>query len=86
MDLFHIIFNAISPYMFDILKLALTVTLFSNAIKIIRARTGNMSGSSSMNNPYSGMVTAFIGYSFGRGIPVIIQIVDKICNDILKHM
>jgi len=85
MDLFSVIFNSLSPYLFGILKLALAFTLFSNAIKIIRSRTGG-SGGMSGGNPYAGVTTAFIGYLFGRGIPIIIQMTDKICNEILRNM
>jgi hypothetical protein len=27
-----------------------------------------------------------MGYLLGRGIPVIVGLVDRICNDILKNM
>jgi hypothetical protein len=84
MDLFNVTFNALSPYLFSILKLALAVTLFTNAMKIIRSRVGG--GMPGAGNPYSGVTTAFIGYLFGRGIPVIIKIIDRICNDIISSM
>lgn len=87
MDLFKIIFDALSPYFFAILKLALAFTLFSNAIKILRSKMGSgaVSGMAG-TNPFQSLWTAFFGYLFGRGIPVIIAIVDKICNDIIRHM
>lgn len=84
MDLFNIIWGSISPYAFGILKLALAITLFSNALKILRQRSGGM-GMGGVN-PYSGLWTAFIGYLLGRGIPIIIGLTDKICNDILKNI
>jgi hypothetical protein len=37
-------------------------------------------------NPFTGLTTAFMGYLLGRGIPVIVGLVDRICNDILKNM
>lgn len=83
MDLFKVVFNSLSPYLFSILKLALAITLFTNALKILRSKTG---AGSTGNNPYAGITTAFVGYLFGRGIPVIIGIIDKICNEILKSM
>jgi hypothetical protein len=86
MDLFSIVFNALSPYLFAILKLALAVTLFTNALKIIRSRSGGGGASMMGGNPYSGVVTAFVGYLFGRGIPVLILVIDRICADVMKHM
>lgn len=82
MDLFDIVWNALSPYAFSILRLALSITLFSNAIKIIRQKGGTISG----NNPWAGIWTAFLGYLLGRGIPIIIGVTDQICNDILNRL
>lgn len=84
LNLFEIIWNALSPYAFGILKLALAITLFSNALKILRSKSGSMINGG--NNPWSGIWTAFIGYLLGRGIPIIIGITDKICNDILTRL
>ncbi len=82
MDLFPTIFNALSPYMFGILKIALATTLFSNSIKIIRTKGGGaVSG-----NPYSGITTAIIGYLLGRGIPITVELIDVICNEILANL
>lgn len=82
-DLFQIVFDSINPYAMSILKLALAVTLYSNAIKVIRAKKGaTVTG----NNPYSGITTAFLGYLIGKGIPIIIGITDKICDGVIKTM
>lgn len=81
-DLFNIIFNAFSPYMFAIANIALATTLFSIGLKILRQRGGNMMG----GDQWGGIWTAFIGYLMCRGIPVIIGIFDMICNDILARM
>lgn len=83
MDLFGLIFNSISPYLFAIAKLAFAITLFSCGIKYIRARSGGGMGSGSN---LQGSVQAFIGYMLCRGIPVIVRITDNICNEILKNM
>lgn len=83
-DLFKIIWDALSPYAFAILKLALAITLFSFSLKILRQRTGSMGMGG--GNPWSGLWAAFIGYLLGRGIPIIIGITDKICNDILARL
>lgn len=84
MDLFNIIWNSMAVYVYAILKLALAITLFSISLKILRQRTGSMSMGA--GNPYGGLWTAFIGYLLGRGIPIIIGLTDKICNDILANI
>lgn len=83
MDLFQIVWNALSPYFFAILKIAFTFTLFGFAIKLIRQKSGSMMGSA---NPWSGIWGAFLGYLLGRGIPVLIGLTDAIINDILKNL
>jgi len=83
LDLFEVVFGSISPYAFSILKLAFATTLYSNSVKIIRAKKGAVVGGS---NPYSGVTTAFVGYLMGRGVPIIIGVADKVCDGILKHM
>lgn len=83
LDLFEVVFGSISPYAFGILKLAFATTLYSNAIKVIRAKKGTAVGGS---NPYSGVTTAFVGYLMGRGVPIIIGITDKVCDGIVAHM
>lgn len=82
-DLFQTVFDGLSPFGFDLLKLALAATLYSNSVKIIRSKKG-----SSLNggNPYSGVTTAFLGYLTGRGIPIIIKLSDKICDNIVSTM
>ena len=82
-DLFEVVFGSVSPYAFSILKLAFATTLYSNAIKVIRAKKGN---SISGSNPYSSITTAFVGYLMGRGTPIIIGITDKVCDGIVKSM
>lgn len=83
-DLFNIIFNAFSPYMFAIANMALATTLFSIGLKILRQRAGGMG---SMNgDQWGGIWTAFVGYLLCRGIPVIIGIFDLIVNNILAQM
>jgi len=83
MDLFSIIFNAFKPYMFGILKLALAMTFFGHALRLIRHKMG-----SGMNSgvTYGSLWTAFIGYLLGRGIPIIIGLIDQICDEILKNV
>jgi len=83
LDLFEVVFGSISPYAFSILKLAFATTLYSNSVKVIRAKKGTSIGGS---NPYSGVTTAFVGYLMGRGIPIIIGVSDKVCDGILKSM
>ena len=82
-DIFEVVFSSVSPYAFGILKLAFATTLYSNAIKVIRAKKGTSVGGS---NPYSGVATAFVGYLMGRGVPIIIGITDKVCDGIVKNM
>ena len=82
-DLFEVVFGSVSPYAFGILKIAFATTLYSNAIKVIRAKKGTSIGGS---NPYSGVTTAFVGYLMGRGVPIIIGITDKVCDGIVKNM
>jgi ABC-type nitrate/sulfonate/bicarbonate transport system permease component len=82
MDLFDVIFGALSPYIFAILKLALAFTLFSHSLKLIRHRLG----SSIDNNTYSSLWTVFMGYLLGRGIPVIVGLIDVICTEILAKL
>jgi len=84
LDLFGLIFNALSPYLFAIARLAFAITLFSCGIKYMRARTGGGIGSG--GNGMQGSITAFVGYLFCRGIPVIISITDSICNEVMKNM
>lgn len=83
MDLFNLVFDALSPYAFAIAKLAFATTLFGAGIKMIRSKVGSGAG---MSNPYSGVITPFLGYLFCRGIPIIIKVVDNICTDILSKM
>ena len=82
-DLFEVVFGSVSPYAFSILKIAFATTLYSNAIKVIRAKKGTSIGGS---NPYSGITTAFVGYLMGRGVPIIIGITDRVCDGIVKNM
>lgn len=82
-ELFNIIFNAFSPYMFAIANMALAITLFSIGLKILRQKSGGMGMG---GDQYGGVWTAFVGYLMCRGIPVIIGIFDMICNDILARM
>jgi len=82
-DLFEVVFGSISPYAFGILKLAFATTLYSNSIKVIRAKSGT---SISGGNPYGSITTAFVGYLLGRGVPIIIGITDKVCDGIVLHM
>jgi hypothetical protein len=82
-DLFDVVFGSVSPYAFSILKIAFATTLYSNAIKVIRAKKGTAIGNT---NPYTGMTTAFMGYLMGRGIPIIIGITDKVCDGIVKSI
>ncbi|MFA5557867.1 MAG: hypothetical protein WDA59_00180 [Methanofastidiosum sp.] len=84
MDLFQIVWDALSPYMFDILKLAFGVTLFSTAIKVIRQKSGMVAPGSS--NPWAGIWGSFLGYLLGRGIPILIGLTDAIVNDILEKL
>ena len=81
-DLFSIIFNAFSPYMFAIAKLAFATTLFSSGLKILRQRSGMGVG----GDHWGSIWTAFLGYLFCRGIPIIIGLADAICDDILSRI
>ena len=83
-SLFDILWDALSPYAFDILKLSLAITLLKQAISIIRAKGGHMSAGG--NNPYSGVFMAFIGYLLGKGIPISIKIIDQICDQIIANI
>ncbi|HHU81236.1 MAG TPA: hypothetical protein GXZ35_07940 [Acholeplasmataceae bacterium] len=81
MDLFSLIFDALSPYLFSILKLALALTLFQHSLKLIRHRLGGMD-----QHTYTSLWTTFVGYLLGRGIPIIVGLIDTICNEILAKM
>jgi len=84
MDLFQIVWDALSPYAFAILKLALAITLFSLAVKIIRQKAGMVTAGST--NPWGGIWGAFLGYLLGRGIPILIGLTDAIISDILNKL
>lgn len=86
MDLFQIAWNALSPYVYGILKIALAMTLFSLSIKVIRQRSGMGGPITGASNPWGGIWTAFLGYLLGRGIPIVIGITDTIVNDILAKL
>lgn len=81
-ELFNVIFGAFSPYLFALAKLAFATALFNNGMKILRQKNGMGVGGDS----WGGIWTAFMGYLFCRGIPVIIGLADVICNDILSRM
>lgn len=87
MDIFKIVYGTLEPYMYGILKITLATTLYSNAIKIIRSKTGSSGvGTGVGGNPYSGITVAFMGYLAGRTIPISIGLIDAICNDIINNM
>lgn len=81
-SLYNILWGALSPYAFDILRLALAGTLFSKSLKILRSKNGHTSG----GNAYADVTTAFIGYLLGRGIPISINLIDRVCNEVLAKM
>lgn len=85
MDLFQILWDAFSPYMMGILKIAFAITLFKFALRLLRSRLGTMSNVGN-TNPYHGIFVAFSGYLLGKGIPIIIGITDQICEQILSKL
>lgn len=85
MDLFDILWNALSPYMMSIARIALAITLFSYGIKLIRSKVGHISAGG-ISNPYSGITSAFLGYLLCQSIPIIIGLTDSICKEIIAKM